>query len=330
MSVQAKPPFSLFVDSDGEPLSSGYVYIGTANQDPTTNPIAVYSDAALSVAVAQPIRTLAGVPVVNGSPINLFVAGNYSITVKDRNNVQVYTLASAALAGGDITLASGETLEAQSGSTIDMLDGSTLNLGDASGAGASVVVASTTRVTGNWIPAVTGQDLGSLTLLWDAFLQNVKLSSSITPITAGVPSLGTTSLPFAGVTSQEVTAKTVAVYSTDQPAATSDLVKATQFDCILASCRQISSSTSAVAQEIKNVSSITYNGTGSYTINFTVSLGSGVRAALATADLTGLVVSANCNASTCDVTVRDTSNTLTNAAFSFVVIGNPGQTDPIA
>ena len=165
MSVKAGPPFSLFVDAAGEPLSSGFVYIGVANQDPTTNPIAVFSDAALSVSVAQPIRTLAGVPVVSGTPINLFVAGNYSMTVKDRNNVQVYTVPSAALAGGDITLASGETLEAESGSTIDVKDGATVNLGDGTGAGASVVVAATTRVTGNWVPA-NNDDLGTATERW--------------------------------------------------------------------------------------------------------------------------------------------------------------------
>lgn len=172
MSVKAGPPFSLFVDASGDPLSSGYVYIGTANADPITSPTAVYSDAALTVAVAQPIRTLAGVPVANGTPINLFVGGNYSMTVKDRNGVTVYTVPSLALSGsggGDITLATGETLEAQSGSTIDMKDGSTLNLGDASGGGANVVVAATTRITGNWVPA--GADaLGTDTERWDAFL----------------------------------------------------------------------------------------------------------------------------------------------------------------
>ena len=165
MSVRASAPFSFFPDASGAPLSAGFVYIGVANQDPVSHPIAVFSDAALSVAVAQPIRTMAGVPVVNGTPVNLFVGGNYSMTVKDRNNVQVYTVPSAALAGGDITLASGETLEAQSGSTIDVKDGATVNLGDGTGAGVAIVVAATTRVTGDWV-AADADNLGTSTERW--------------------------------------------------------------------------------------------------------------------------------------------------------------------
>jgi len=330
MSVKAGPPFSLFVDAAGEPLSSGFVYIGTANQDPVTNPIAVFSDAALSVSVAQPIRTLAGVPVVSGTPINLFVAGNYSMTVKDRNNVQVYTVPSAALAGGDITLASGETLEAQSGSTIDMKDGSTLNLGDGAGAGASVVVAATTRVTGNWVPAATGQDLGSLTNLWDAFLQNVKLSASLTPVTAGIPSLGTTSLPFAGVTSQEVTAKTVAVYATAQPASTSDLVKMDQLGCLLAACNQTNTGAAATLENLKNCGAINYVGTGQYSIDFTRNLGTGVRVAhVSLRDGPG-EIRVSCGDTQALVTTRTSGGVAADKAFSFSVIGNPGEADPIS
>ena len=331
MSVKAGPPFSLFVDAAGEPLSSGFVYIGVANQDPTTNPIAVFSDAALSVSVAQPIRTLAGVPVVSGTPINLFVAGNYSMTVKDRNNVQVYTVPSAALAGGDIPLASGETLEAQSGSTIDMKDGSTLNLGDGAGAGASVVVAATTRVTGNWVPAATGQDLGSLTNLWDAFVQTLKLSSSMTPVTAGVPVLGLTTLPFLSVVSRTMKAKSVSTYSTDQPAATANLVERTQLDSVLASCRQTNPSLGATLVECKNVSGITRNSTGNYTVTFRVNIGTGTRVAIGTSRESGFVVSCFCGASSCTVTTfNGATGAAADAAFEFLVIGNPGEADPIS
>ena len=329
MSVKAGPPFSLFVDASGDPLSSGYVYIGTANVDPITSPIAVYSDAALTVAVAQPIRTLAGVPVANGTPINLFVGGNYSMTVKDRNGITVYTVPSAALSGGDITLATGETLEAQSGSTIDMKDGSTLNLGDASGGGADVVVASTTRITGNWVPAATGQDLGSLTQLWDAFLQTVKLSSSLTPVTAGGATIGSAALPFSDVTAQAMAAKTISLYSTAQPAATADLVKGDQLGCLLAACNQTNTGAAATLEELKNVDSITYNSPGSYLVDYGVDIGTGVKVAVATLRDAQGEIFVTAGETQALVRTFNSAGTAADAAWQLIIIGNPAQTDPI-
>jgi len=180
MSVQARPPFSYFTDAAGDPLSNGRIYIGTANTDPVANPITVYSDAALTVTVAQPIRTTAGVPVVNGTPVNLYVGGNYAITVKDKNNLLVYTLASAVLAGGDITLAAGETLTAQSGATVDLRSGSTLNLGDSTGAGVVIVVAAPTTITGSLIPSAPGTgELGDATRAWGVAYINDVLSTNV-------------------------------------------------------------------------------------------------------------------------------------------------------
>lgn len=336
MSVKAGPPFSLFVDASGDPLSSGYVYIGTANADPITSPIAVYSDAALTVAVAQPIRTLAGVPVANGTPINLFVGGNYSMTVKDRNGITVYTVPSAALSGGDITLATGETIEVQSGANIDMKDGSNLLLGDASGGGVAVVVASSTRITGNWIPAATGADLGSLTALWDAFLQTVKLSSSMTPVIAGGATLGSAALPFAGVTAQAVTAKDVSVYSTVQPSATADLVRMDQLGCLLAGALQTSTTSTAATTNLKNLAgatAIVRSSTGTYTITYDVSLqgdGTAVPIPMVSARDSTISVNVTAGINTASVQTRTTlTGAAVDAAFSFLVFGNPAVTDPI-
>lgn len=338
MSVKTSPPFSFYVTSSGLPLQAGKIYIGQANLDPVTHPTTVYSDAALTTTVAQPIATLAGVPV-NGSgvPINMFVAGNYSIAVYDKNGLPVYSAPSAVLNGGDITLASGETLEAQSGATVDFKSGSTLQLGGSDGAGVSIVVSSPTRVTGNWIPAATGQDLGSATNLWDAFLRLVVLSTSILPSVAAVPVLGSLTLPFANVVSRLVQARALMATGNDLPASTSDLLKHTQRDCILVACNQTSDTSVAAFDSAKNVSSIVRGGSaGQYTVTFTHSINGGgsspVWVALCSArqqtvnfvNVTALPGSTNC------VVRTDVGGVPTDAAWSLVIIGYPAVTDPIS
>lgn len=88
---QASQPFNVFTDLDGKPLDAGYLYFGTENQNPETNPIAVYWDEAGTIPAVQPIRTLAGYPSRNGTPATLFVASNFSITVRDKKRSVVFT-----------------------------------------------------------------------------------------------------------------------------------------------------------------------------------------------------------------------------------------------
>ena len=87
-------PYNLFSDIDGEPLESGYIYIGEANQNPITNPITVYWDMDGLYPVAQPIRTINGYLDRNGSPSNIFVNttvnNTYSIIVKDKRLNTIY------------------------------------------------------------------------------------------------------------------------------------------------------------------------------------------------------------------------------------------------
>jgi len=90
-SVKVLPTYSTFTDLSGFPLDLGYIYIGQENQNPETNPIQVYYDAALTTPAAQPIRTLGGYPARNGSPALLFVNSNYSITVRDKNRRVMYS-----------------------------------------------------------------------------------------------------------------------------------------------------------------------------------------------------------------------------------------------
>lgn len=83
-------PFRGYFDLAGAPLDSGYLYFGQPNQNPETAPITVYWDAAGTQPALQPIRTTNGLVVHNGAIANLFVAGNYSMAVRDRNNTLVF------------------------------------------------------------------------------------------------------------------------------------------------------------------------------------------------------------------------------------------------
>jgi len=85
-------PLQMFYSTSGLPLTDGYIYIGTASQNPQTNPIAVYWDAAGTIPAAQPIRTSGGYPVRNGSPATVFVlATDFSLIVRDKTSKLVFS-----------------------------------------------------------------------------------------------------------------------------------------------------------------------------------------------------------------------------------------------
>jgi len=85
-------PLQMFFNTSGAPLTDGYLYIGTASQNPQTNPIAVYWDAAGTIPAAQPIRTSGGYPVRNGSPATVFVLeGDFSLIVRDKSSSLVFS-----------------------------------------------------------------------------------------------------------------------------------------------------------------------------------------------------------------------------------------------
>lgn len=94
-ALSIQPTYPIFTDIDGQPLEAGYVWLGTANLDPQTNPITVYSDAALTILAPQPIRTLAGYPSNNGTPGRLYVDSDYSIRVMNKNGSTVYSAPTA-------------------------------------------------------------------------------------------------------------------------------------------------------------------------------------------------------------------------------------------
>jgi hypothetical protein len=100
MSQSINPLYPYFQDTQGNPLEAGYIYIGTAGLEPSTNPINVYWDKNSSASAAQPIRTINGLPMRGGSPSSMFVEEpNYSIKVLDKNSELIYS----ELQEGEIT-----------------------------------------------------------------------------------------------------------------------------------------------------------------------------------------------------------------------------------
>jgi hypothetical protein len=90
LSIQV--PFPVFQDRDGQPLDNGYVWIGTANLNPQTNPVATFYDAALTIPAAQPLRTLNGFISNAGTPAQVYIdAVNFSILVQDSKGSMIYS-----------------------------------------------------------------------------------------------------------------------------------------------------------------------------------------------------------------------------------------------
>ena len=99
-ALSVEPPYPAFAEADGQPLEDGYIWIGTVNLNPITNPIAAYWDSALTISAVQPIRTSGGYPVYQGTPSRIYAASDYSIQVQDKNGTVVYTSLNGNSAGG--------------------------------------------------------------------------------------------------------------------------------------------------------------------------------------------------------------------------------------
>jgi hypothetical protein len=83
------PPYPIFTDKSGSPLDNGYLYFGTVNLNPETNPIAVYYDSSLTQPAAQPLRTSNGYVMRNGSPAIIYANSQFSVTVRDKKRTLV-------------------------------------------------------------------------------------------------------------------------------------------------------------------------------------------------------------------------------------------------
>jgi hypothetical protein len=96
-------PVPLWLDSRGDLLDAGRIYVGTAGADPEVSPKVVYWDSGLTQVAAQPLRTLGGVIVNGESPAQIYLAdGDYSQRVRDSDGliVTAYSFSSAAAVTG--------------------------------------------------------------------------------------------------------------------------------------------------------------------------------------------------------------------------------------
>lgn len=98
MTQRLDNPFPLYLDTDGQPLQNGYVYMGVAGQDPEAHPIATFWNKELTIAAKQPFRTRAGFVVNGANPAFVYASGeDYSIRVRDVSGGEIFFLASTAV-----------------------------------------------------------------------------------------------------------------------------------------------------------------------------------------------------------------------------------------
>ena len=90
-ALSIQPAYPIFTDTAGQPLDNGYIWIGTVNLAPQTNPISVYWDAALTQTAAQPLRTSGGYIVNSGTPAVIYADSDYSILVQNAKGSAVYS-----------------------------------------------------------------------------------------------------------------------------------------------------------------------------------------------------------------------------------------------
>jgi hypothetical protein len=114
-ALSIQPPFPIITDTDGQPLEDGYIWIGTANLNPITNPIAVYWDAALTQPAGLPIRTQGGYPMNAGTPARLYVGSDYSILVQNSRGTTVYSAPQATERYGASIISSADVSFLQAG-----------------------------------------------------------------------------------------------------------------------------------------------------------------------------------------------------------------------
>lgn len=163
MSLSVNPPYPIFSEADGLPLENGYIWIGSANLDPQTNPINVYWDSQLTIPAAQPIRTLNGYVVYQGTPSRFYTATNYSIRVMDKNGSTVYT----SLSGNSFGLSGGnEVITATAGQTVFNLNftyaGNTNSLFVFVNGSKQIVTLNYTESSSTSITFLTGLNLGDV------------------------------------------------------------------------------------------------------------------------------------------------------------------------
>lgn len=86
-SIAVQSQYAMFFDIAGAPLSGGSIYFGKINTNPAipTNQIPVYWDSDFTQPASQPIKTLNGAIYRSGTPTNIYVKENFSISIYDKS-----------------------------------------------------------------------------------------------------------------------------------------------------------------------------------------------------------------------------------------------------
>ena len=83
-------PYPLFIDGRGALLDAGFIYVGIADGDPETDPINLFLDQALTVPIAQPLRTLGGLIIDGANAVYIYFAeADASVRVRDADGYLV-------------------------------------------------------------------------------------------------------------------------------------------------------------------------------------------------------------------------------------------------
>lgn len=97
-------PYPSFFDTDGIPLENGYIYVGEPGFEAQSTPKASFFDFALTIptgtAGGAAVRTIAGFASRNGAAAMIYVDGDFSITVRDRNGELLYSALNRTFAFG--------------------------------------------------------------------------------------------------------------------------------------------------------------------------------------------------------------------------------------
>lgn len=86
LNLLVQPPNPGFRAINGSPIEDGKIYIGEEGLDAEANPVVAYWDDALTQVATQPVRTLGGYPSNGGVIGSLYVANNYSVTVRNKDD----------------------------------------------------------------------------------------------------------------------------------------------------------------------------------------------------------------------------------------------------
>jgi len=121
MGIVTNPILTITRPANGDPVSNAQIFIGNPDVDPTVpanrKQVQARQENGTLAPIAQPIRTNAGGnPQLNGSPVALEVAGNYSLTIQDSGGSQIYKQTSVVNAGDVLN-----TLYTDSGSANAMI-----------------------------------------------------------------------------------------------------------------------------------------------------------------------------------------------------------------